>query len=437
VFSANVADLRIRMRFSLDVIRAGKGDCLMLHCGSKKEPSLIMIDGGPSGIYARHLRPRIERIRKASKLDDETPLSVDVLMVSHVDDDHIQGVLDLTSELRDQRANREPQLLSVRSLWHNTFDDLLSTTPKELDAAAGFGAAALSGTIEVAGDEELDAAKVLASIPQGRTLRDDAAFLSKGTQFWKLNQEFKGKLIVAADPVKKLTLDGGVTMTVIGPMQHELVDLQRDHDEWLRQQKKSARKRAESSLAAFIDASVTNLSSLVLLAQAGRKRMLLTGDARGDKILDGLQSAGLLKAGTSSTMHVDLLKVPHHGSANNVETSFFERVTADHYVFSGNGEHGNPERETLEMLFAARGKEPFVMHFTYPFDEVDAGRKADWAIEQEKERRKGKKPRPNWSPKKRGLVSFFADRKLASGQKIEICPDGAPHVIDLLDPLGV
>jgi hypothetical protein len=26
-----------------------------------------------------------------------------------------------------------------------------------------------------------------------------------------------------------------------------------------------------------------------------------------------------------------------------------------HYVFSGDGEHGNPERETLEMLLEARG----------------------------------------------------------------------------------
>jgi hypothetical protein len=423
------------MRFSLDVIPAGKGDCLMLHCGTKKEPRLIMIDGGPSGIYQRHLRPRISGIKTASGLDEETPLPVDILMVSHVDDDHIQGVLDLTTELRDQKANREPPLLRVQSLWHNSFDDLLKTTPKELDAAAGFGAAALAGTIDVDDDEELDAAKVLASIPQGRVLRDDASFLAKGTGTWKINHEFKGKLILAAKPVKKLSLDG-VTMTIVGPMERELAELQKEHDAWLRQQKKAGGKRAESSLAAFIDDSITNLSSLVILAQAGNKRMLLTGDARGDMILEGLQIAGLLKAGESSTMHVDVLKVPHHGSANNVERSFFERVTADHYIFSGNGEHGNPERETLEMLFEARGRDPFVMHFTYPLDEIDAGRKADWAKEQAKERAKGKKPRPNWSPQKQALRTFFDGRKLAPKQKILEIADDAPHVIDLLDPFG-
>ena len=43
--------------------------------------------------------------------------------------------------------------------------------------------------------------------------------------------------------------------------------------------------------------------------------------------------------------------------ANNLETRFFEQVTADHYVFSGNGEHGNPEREAIQMLFDARKAE--------------------------------------------------------------------------------
>ena len=53
------------MRFSLDVMRARKGDCLMLHFGSDSAPRLVMIDGGPAEVYQRHLRPRILQIREA------------------------------------------------------------------------------------------------------------------------------------------------------------------------------------------------------------------------------------------------------------------------------------------------------------------------------------------------------------------------------------
>ena len=120
-------------------------------------------------------------------------------------------------------------------------------------------------------------------------------------------------------------------------------------------------------------------------------------------------------------------------------TSFFETVTADHYVFSGNGEHGNPERETIEMLFEARGGSPFTAYFTYPIDSIDVERKKDWNKERNKQIAKGKPPRPEWSKKINSLRSFFDKHPLAGGQRIVELPDtsGSHHVIDLLDPLGI
>ena len=59
------------MIFSLDVIRALKGDCLILHYGSEDSPHLVMIDGGPKGVYGPHLRPRLEQIRADRGLTDQ------------------------------------------------------------------------------------------------------------------------------------------------------------------------------------------------------------------------------------------------------------------------------------------------------------------------------------------------------------------------------
>ena len=53
--------------------------------------------------------------------------------------------------------------------------------------------------------------------------------------------------------------------------------------------------------------------------------MLLTGDGRGDHIVDGLRERGLLKR--DGTIHVDLLKLPHHGSARNASPDFFRLVS--------------------------------------------------------------------------------------------------------------
>jgi beta-lactamase superfamily II metal-dependent hydrolase len=89
--------------------------------------------------------------------------------------------------------------------------------------------------------------------------------------------------------------------------------------------------------------------------------MLLTGDAGGDFILECMQSAGLLKNGK---IHVDLLKVQHHGSRHSIEQDFFEKVTADSYVISGDGKHGNPSMEALKWLSAARSGEKYDAYLT-------------------------------------------------------------------------
>jgi hypothetical protein len=438
------------MIFSLDLRRARKGDCLLLHFGSKNDPGLVMIDGGPKSVYKPHLKPRLEQIKTARGLAKQEPLLVDLLMVSHVDDDHIQGILDLTKEEITAKQAHEPQLLNVQSFWHNSFDEIIDHDPEELTASVHkqFGEAATSGSGELAENERLaveeespedpevvaSSLKVLASIKQGFRLRQDA----EGLEF-PLNSEFGGKLIMARENGKPMEIVQGLKFTVVGPMQPELQALHKKHIKWLGDLEKKGMSPLQA-LAAYVDRSVPNLSSIVVLAEIGSKRMLLTGDARGDKILQGLQLVGLLGPGNKSTMEVDLLKVPHHGSARNLDEDFFERIIAKHYVFSGNGEHGNPEREALGMLLDARGDADYTTHLTYPIKEIDAERKNDWNKEQTKEKnRKKKNPtkkvRPNWSPKKHSLAAFFTDHNVFA-KKVSIVDEGKSHVINLLDKLG-
>ncbi len=434
------------MIFSLEVRRARKGDCLLLHFGSNKDPGLIVIDGGPKSVYRPHLKPRLEQLRLARGLSTQDSLPVDLLMVSHVDDDHIHGILDLTKEMVEAQDDEKSQLVRVLSFWHNSFDDILNNKSEELTAAfrSQFGAAATSGelpadaTIDLEDEpsdlsEEIivDNLKVLASIEQGYRLRIDADKLG-----FPPNPEFDAKLIVASDRTESLEIGRGLMFTVAGPMRPEVEQLQKKHDEWLRQMKAQGKSPGEA-LAAYVDKSVPNLSSLVILAELAGKRMLLTGDARGDRIIEGLQLVGLLEPGKNSTLHVDLLKVPHHGSSNNLERNFFERITAEHYVFSGNGEHGNPEREALEMLFDARGDAAFTVHLTYPIKEIDEGRRETWDAERNKEEKKKKKKpstkvRPSWSTKTQSLASFFEARQ-APDKQISIVDADKPHVINLLD----
>jgi hypothetical protein len=427
------------MLLSLDVIRAKEGDCLILHYGPKDKPRLALIDGGQSGVYQDFLKVRLQQVKDARGIGQNKQLPINLLMVSHMDDDHIVGILDLTRDL----IQDDPTFARVLGFWHNSFENIIGEVPEQLTAAftAQVAAASLEGSppdlnLDVDLDDKVlvPSLKLLASIKKGAKLRKDIID-GLGSE---LNVNFGGALIAAEENAEAVDVGGGLKFTVVGPMLPELKRLHAEHQAWLRGLAKDG-KTPEEVLAAYADKSPTNLSSIVVLAEAEGKRILFTGDALGNKIMEGLELVGLIDKGGS--LHVDILKVQHHGSSNNADVDFFQRITADHYVFSGNGDYGNPERETLDMLLRGRGEEDeYTIHLTYPVSEIDAAREATWEQAQASDRKKqlknpNKEVRPDWSPEKQSLRAFFKEHK-EFAKRLSIVEDGEPHVIDLLDEVG-
>lgn len=387
------------MLLTLEALKARHGDALLLHYGDPAAPHVAMFDGGPSGVWPT-VKRRLEAMRDAEqKRSGADQLTIDIAVVTHLDDDHVHGILDMSGDMIEREDNHQPQPFRVGGLWLNHFDDLTASDAAPVHAAVG---AALADMATQASDENLrSSAAVMASIPQGRALNDNARRLG-----WSDNPPFDGGLVMARSKGgKKVSFDGNTHVTVVSPMQHQVDDLQKEWDDYLKKLKAKEAKAAE--VAAYVDDSVYNLSSIVALVEAGGKSMLLTGDGRGDQIMEGLEAAGLMKAG--GTLEVDLLKLPHHGSDRDVDDDFFERIKARHYVVSGDGKYGNPENSTLEMLSRARKDDDFTLHLTYRDTPALNGR----------------------------LVKFF-DAEKSAGRKYEVdfrADDALSLHVDLLDEL--
>jgi hypothetical protein len=273
-------------------------------------------------------------------------------MVSHIDADHITGIVDMFRDLAEKQSNGQEARYRIPSLWHNSFEDLAGSHPAATESS--IVGASIGGAVPAGLDR--DVAAVVASVAQGNKLRGYAKQLGIG-----INPETKGKLIKAPTAGTK-TITQDLTFTVLGPHQSELDALK---DSW-NTAKKAAGATPESVAADYLNRTVPNLSSIVVLAEAktagGTRRLLLTGDAGGDLILKGLESAGLLDS--RGRIEVDLLKVQHHGSDHSVDLGFFQRVLAPRYVISGNGRHGIPHRRTLEWLSQARSGMKFDAYLT-------------------------------------------------------------------------
>ena len=382
------------MLLTLEPLKAHEGDCLLLHWGTVANPKLAVIDGGPTDIFATSLKPRLEQIRQNRAL---VQLPIDLVMVSHVDNDHVVGIKRLFQQLRDEIDDNVPAAsrhFGVKRLWHNTFNDILGDS---IDKFFTTLTASIEASIGGAPNPELvdklakecaardpadphpeetarDIALLLAGHGEGRDLRKSFRFVFDHNQIATLNAPFQkngaASLVTAEDDPAPVSVSG-LSVKVVGPLRAEIEALQEEFDEFI-----TAKGLVEASLlAAYSDPSVKNLSSIVCLVELAGKRILLTGDARGDKTIAGLEQAGLLNGGP---LEVDILKVPHHGSDRNVKTEYFESIVADTYVFSGDGKNGNPDRSTMKMLTDARGKNAaFKVILTYPIDEIDAARKAD------------------------------------------------------------
>jgi hypothetical protein len=285
-----------------------------------------------------------------------------MLMVSHLDDDHINGVLAFLDELVQNKNGGEELPYNILTIWHNTFDDIIGNEPQELLKALNSkspGKAASAGL-----PLSREGGALAASVPQGREVRNNANLLALG-----INDPLGTFVAAPAKGKKTVPMGDGLKFTVLGPVRERIEKLQEEWNKVLLKKGLATDKNGKSLAAAFVDESVFNLSSIVVLAEAGKKRMLLTGDARGDDVLNALKTSGLLKA---NKIHVDLLKLPHHGSDRNVATEFFRAVTADHYVVSADGRFGNPEISTLQMISEARGKDKFTIHLTNREDRIDA-----------------------------------------------------------------
>ena len=359
----------------LNIVQAKFGDCMILEFGSEEQkPHYILIDGGPEGTYDNHLSATLQSTRPGG---DGSKKTLDIIIASHVDDDHVIGLIDFLADLRHKREEAEnsrmddKNIISVGSLWHNSFSKTLEEG-EEQEHDTGSRSSNNSVNIHSRVESLLErmqyssssssssknnfaAAKAaIMGIDEGRQLH-----LLAGILGIVINPGFpKGLVLVeeekeeeqAPNPIK---IDN-LTLRIIGPTKANLEELRNKWREWL--EKYETADISEPSIAAVADKSIPNLSSIVVLAEADGKRVLITGDARGDHIIDGLRLAGgglFDDNDDGHIMHVDVLKVPHHGSARNVTKAFFKTLTSDTYIISADGRYGNPDFSTLKCIVEA------------------------------------------------------------------------------------
>jgi hypothetical protein len=119
------------------------------------------------------------------------------------------------------------------------------------------------------------------------------------------------------------------------------------------------------------DVKPANGSSIQLLLEFGDRHILLTGDAFAADVHHALRALQPAHAGHEpKPVRLDLVKVPHHGSQQNVSKELVETIDCPLWVFSTDGStHKHPDAEAVARILhygmAARPILAFNVRSTY------------------------------------------------------------------------
>ena len=136
----------------LTVFQAGKGDCLLL---TGKDGKNILVDGGMRADYRTHVAAALGELGAANG-------RLDLVYVSHIDQDHISGVLQLMDDLVEwkvfdfQRGRgndrfpepERPRPPKVANLWHNAFHEQVPDNSGEIENMLAARASVLSASTD-------------------------------------------------------------------------------------------------------------------------------------------------------------------------------------------------------------------------------------------------------------------------------------------------
>ena len=331
---------------------AGSGDCLLL---TSARDNHVLIDGGPTGpLFNKSAGDTLEEIHRSGR-------NLDLVVVTHIDDDHIDGILSLL----DRQTAGAP-VPSIGVLWHNTWP-----APTPHTAAAGPGA--LRKTALLSGRTFLATMADSMSVQQAEELYTQALSLRRPI---RRNAGFRNGSVRLTNPPHTRRIDEDLTLTVLWPDDDALRQLKTVFD---KHHKRAARRRKRrpplaaanterQDLQHDVDTLLrignkegvtkANRASIVLLAEekigSESRSCLLTGDATAQDVLTGLVATKKLRTG--GTFHCDVLKLQHHGAKDNFTTEFAQAIVADHYVVSANGQHTNPEPAVLIHLIEQRAQ---------------------------------------------------------------------------------
>ncbi|HEY3567940.1 MAG TPA: CHAT domain-containing protein [Thermoanaerobaculia bacterium] len=307
--------------FDIEALPAGHGDSLWIEYGDEATTHRWLIDCGTQQTY-RPLLQRVDALSQGERF-------LELFVMSHIDSDHIGGALPFFRAV--ERG------LRFGDVWFN-------------------GWRHISGRLGARQGEMFSTAIQDFGLP------------------WNAWRDGGPIVVRDEEALPEHVLSGGMKLTLLSPTPDRLKKL---GPVWQRELKRYGlepgtrvdyRKflKGTPSTSKDVDAladepfggdnGAPNGTSIALLAEFGGASALLAADAHAPVLVRSIDK--LLKQRGLERLKVDVFKVSHHGSQNNVSTELVQRLDCSGYLVSTNGYHFcHPDRQAIARLIKYGGRE--------------------------------------------------------------------------------
>ena len=355
--------------------KAENGDAFLIKFDNGQN---ILIDMGMPKTYENEIRQELIKLKEQEQ-------KIDLLIISHIDEDHIGGAIKFLEE------NKNNEIIEISEIWHNSYKHL--QFEKEKVSKIKEDTASILNSI-IKQNQTVDSTDGIQKISckQGSSL---ASLIYKYDYSW--NTTFDNSAIFIENKSEVVIED--LKFIFLSPNQEKLKKLS---NKWLKELSKKKYSFEISDEEIFDDAfefymkfledddikississkkslnfeelseieekdnSVTNASSLAFIIEYKDKKLLFLGDSHEDIIFESLVK---LKD-KDYDLKFDLMKVSHHGSNKNISNRLINLITCNKFLFSTDGlSHKHPNLEAIAKIVANNIESKKELFFNYELD---------------------------------------------------------------------
>ncbi|MCY1505408.1 hypothetical protein D9M68_396240 [compost metagenome] len=326
------------MPTSIKFLRAEHGDSILIQHKTTNSRFTILIDGGPTTAF-RNYSTRNDgnlKIELDNLIATSTP--IDLLVLTHIDSDHIGGLLE---------GFKEPAYLPtmVKRVWFNSATSVAKHFSQEVKAE------------HYINDDFSDSLKT--SIKEGETFEA----LVKAHKIW--DEEL---IDTSFTPI----VPSGIDIKILSPDNQKLERLLKKWKPYNANEDLSTSGCSHDYSDSYSklletdtfkeDKSSPNGSSISLLLEAEGKKVLLLADAH-----PSIVAQSLIKLGYSDVnpLECELIKLSHHGSKKNTSPELLSLVKTPRFIVTTDGSsHCLPNKTTFARIHRAHPNSKIL--FNYP-----------------------------------------------------------------------